>query len=124
VRRKSGGLEQAVIGVLECSSEATVSEVRDAVGGGLAHTTVMTALVRLTRKGLVTRRRRGRQYVYSLAAAADELPALRSALRMRQALDGGADRAGVLASFVAALDPDDEALLLELLSNTDDGDDT
>jgi len=114
-------LEGAVIDVLATGGAMTVAQVRVVLGDRLAHTTVMTALGRLADKGLVTRTRRGRGYVYSLVAPVDELPALRAAVRMRRELDSHQARAQVLANFVAGLGPDDEALLLELLAGSDDG---
>lgn len=121
MRREPGGLEDAVIGVLGTGAAMSVAEVRLALGADRAHTTVMTALVRLTRKGLVKREKLGRSHTYSLAAAADELPALQAALRMRRELDSRQERADVLTNFVAALGPEDEALLLKLLAKSDDG---
>ena len=38
---------------------------------------------------------------------------------MRRLLTDGADRAGVLARFVAELDPDEERMLARLLERTD-----
>lgn len=101
----------------------SVAEVRAELGGGLAHTTVMTALVRLTDKQLVTRAKAGRAYAYSLAVPARDLPALRAAIKMRNELHRrrAPDRADVLASFVAALDPDDEASLRKVLADNDSG---
>ncbi len=47
--------------------EASVKDVREdlAVSRGLAYTTVMTLLDRLTRKGAAARRKVGRQFLYS-----------------------------------------------------------
>jgi len=121
VRRESGALEDAVIDVLEAASAPlSVSQVRAALDGELAHTTVMTALARLTRKGLLTRTRQGRAYTYELAVRSGEMPALKAAMRMRRELDGRAERADVLANFVAGLAPEDEAVLAELLDKSDD----
>lgn len=121
MRRQPGSLEDAIIAVLGRNAAMSVAQVRAELDGDLAHTTVMTALVRLTDKQLVTRARSGRAYVYSLAAPAGDLPALRAAIRMRNELHRGAapDRADVLANFVAALDPADEAALRKLLSDND-----
>ncbi|HNF06125.1 MAG TPA: BlaI/MecI/CopY family transcriptional regulator, partial [Mycobacterium sp.] len=66
MRREPGRLEGAVIDVLATGGAMTVAQVRVVLGDRLAHTTVMTALGRLADKGLVTRTRRGRGYVYSL----------------------------------------------------------
>lgn len=117
MRREPGALEEAVIGVLRTDNSVSVAEVRELLGGDLAHTTVMTALVRLHRKGLVARARRGRSYVYSLVAGPDALPALQAALRMRRELDSRDERADVLANFVAGLGPEDEAVLRSLLGD-------
>lgn len=119
MRRQPGALEDAVIRVLSTGDWMSVAEVRAALDAGLAHTTVMTALVRLSEKGLVERVRRGHSYSYALRVAAAELPALRAALRMRRELDSRDERADVLANFVAALSPEDETVLRELLAGTD-----
>ncbi|OZD11315.1 CopY family transcriptional regulator [Rhodococcus sp. 06-156-3C] len=122
VRRASGELEESVLQLLGEHRELSVAEARDLLGSDLAHTTVMTALVRLHGKRLVDRERRGRSYVYTLRAPVDDLPALRAAMRMRTELDTRAERADVLANFVASLDPEDEVVLRELLSrNSSDG---
>lgn len=121
-RRRSGELENEVIGVLGTGGWMSVAEVSASLAARLAHTTVMTALVRLTDKGLVSRERRGRAYAYRLNGSVDSLPALRAALRMRSALDDRADRADVLANFVASLDAEDEVLLARILSGDNVGD--
>jgi predicted transcriptional regulator len=121
VRRQPGSLEDAIIAVLGRNPAMSVAQVRAELGGDLAHTTVMTALVRLADKQLVTRTKTGRAYAYSLAVPARDLPALRAAIKMRNELHRGRapDRAEVLANFVAALDPADEAELRKLLSDND-----
>jgi predicted transcriptional regulator len=123
VRRQPGSLEDDIIDVLGRNPAMSVAEVRAELGGDLAHTTVMTALVRLTDKQLVTRRKTGRAYSYTLAVPARELPALRAAIRMRNELHRrrAPDRADVLANFVAALDPDDEVSLRKLLADNESG---
>jgi predicted transcriptional regulator len=117
-RKSRGALEDSVIAVLSADVPMTVAEVNAALGRELAHTTVMTALVRLVSKGVVNRVKVGRSYVYTLAAGADDLPALQAALRMRRELDIRRERADVLANFVAGLEPDDEVVLLELLAKS------
>ena len=86
MRRQPGSLEDAIIAVLGRTAAMSVAEVRAELGGDLAHTTVMTALVRLTDKQLVTRTKTGRAYAYSLAVPARDLPALRAAIKMRNEL--------------------------------------
>lgn len=116
VRRGSGELEESILRLLGEHQELSVSDVRERLSADLAHTTVMTALVRLREKGLLTRRRKGRSFIYALQAPYEDLPALRAAIRMRSELDAREERADVLANFVAALGPDDEAVLRELLA--------
>ncbi|MEH6794135.1 MAG: BlaI/MecI/CopY family transcriptional regulator [Rhodococcus sp. (in: high G+C Gram-positive bacteria)] len=119
MRRASGQLEESILELLGAHTELSVAQAREHLDSELAHTTVMTALVRLHGKGLVDRERRGRSFVYTLNAPVDEIPALRAAMRMRTELDTRAERADVLANFVAALDPEDEATLRELLAKSD-----
>ncbi|MDV8058389.1 MULTISPECIES: BlaI/MecI/CopY family transcriptional regulator [unclassified Rhodococcus (in: high G+C Gram-positive bacteria)] len=119
MRRASGQLEESILELLGEHTELSVAQAREHLDSDLAHTTVMTALVRLHGKGLVDRERRGRSFVYTLNAPVDEIPALRAAMRMRTELGARAERADVLASFVAALDPEDEATLRELLAKSD-----
>ena len=86
-RKRRGVLEASVMAVLSADGPMTVAEVNAALGRDLAHTTVMTALVRLASKGVVNRVKVGRAYAYTLAAQVDDLPALQAALRMRRELE-------------------------------------
>jgi predicted transcriptional regulator len=113
-KRAPGALEHEVLAILAASHEPlTPAGVQQRVSGELAYTTVMTALSRLFDKGAVTREAAGRGYAYSFAADTSTL----RARQMRRLLDRGDDRRGVLASFVAELDPEDEAVLSALLSD-------
>lgn len=115
-RRGAGVLEQEVMAVLAANDTAlTPAEVRDALGGDLAYTTVMTALVRLYDKGAVSRERARRGYAYRMMADTATL----TARQMHRLLNRDADRPAALARFVAELGPDDERLLNELLSGMD-----
>ena len=116
-RRQRGGLEHEVIAVLAADGSAmTPAQVREALGGELAYTTVMTTLTRLQAKGVLTRQLSGRAYVYAVAGDPGQVEASLAAHRMRRVLDEGGDRAGVLARFVADLSPEDEQLLAGLLA--------
>jgi predicted transcriptional regulator len=111
-RRDRGALEKEVVAVLAAAGRPlTPSEVQAELGGVLAYTTVMTSLVRLADKGVLQRDRTGRAYAYRLIGDATVI----TARRMRQLLESGSDRAGVLASFVAELRPEEGQLLAELL---------
>ena len=112
-RRIKGGLEQEIHAVLAAGRKPmTPAQVRDAMGGDLAYTTVLTVLSRLYDKGEIAREPAGRGYAYSGPQDAAEL----TARRMTLLLDGrDADRAAVLTRFVDGLEPGDEHLLRSLL---------
>nr|WP_238420760.1 BlaI/MecI/CopY family transcriptional regulator [Streptomyces taklimakanensis] len=110
-------METQVLSVLrEAPGPVDTEWVRERLGGPLAYTTVITVLTRLLAKGVVTREKEGRSFVWT--AAADE--ARLAALRMRRVLDGESDREAVLAGFVAELSPDDEQVLRELLRQAEE----
>ncbi len=96
-----------------------VAEVQRMLPGQPAYTTVMTTLSRLTAKGALSQQRDGRAFRYRLAAPPDALGDAVTARQMRRLLSDGSDRAGVLARFVAELEPEEERLLAELLDRTD-----
>lgn len=111
-RRTKGSLEREVRAVLTAASRPlTPGQVRDALGGDLAYTTVLTVLTRLFEKGEVARETLGRGYAYTAPYDSAELAARRMALM----LDDEADRQAVLTRFVHGLQPDDEHLLRGLL---------
>lgn len=65
-----GPLEMEVLGVLNSGGEQSVSDIQTLLkkaGNDLAYTTVMTVLVRLHNKGLVSRRKESRYFLYSAA---------------------------------------------------------
>lgn len=116
--RPRGALEREVLACLVAASRPlTAAEVLADLGSGLAYTTVMTTLTRLHAKGALTRELSGRAYAYAPAGAPGAVAASVTAHRMRRLLDTEPDRAGVLARFVADLDPEDERLLTNLLSD-------
>ena len=111
-RRASGALETAVLGGLwDDDAALTPAEVRDALGGDLAYTTVMTVLTRLFEKGLVTRSQRGRAFAYRPSQSRSEL----AAQRMREILADAGDRAGALTGFVGGLSKRDAELLRRIM---------
>lgn len=109
----TAGLTHRVWQVLtEAGTAMTPAQVRGALGGGWAYTTVTTVLTRLVGYGLAARHRTGRAYAYTAVADRAEL----TARRMGRLLDSGEDRAAVLARFVDVLSDDDERLLGDLLA--------
>ena len=111
-RRAPGELESEVLAVLWSAGEPVgAGTVREQVTGDPAYTTVLTILSRLHSKGVVTRERAGRGYLYS--PVHDE--AGHTAAGMRDLLEHGGNRAAILARFVSELPSEDEKLLEQLL---------
>lgn len=107
-RRAAGALEAEVLGVLWSADGAlTPTGVQAALSRELAYNTVHTILTRLSDKGLVVRIPLGARTGYAPAKDAAQA----AADRMREALASGRERDAVLARFVTALSPDDEAAL-------------
>jgi predicted transcriptional regulator len=114
-RRPAGALEAEVLEVLwRADRPLTPAAVQRQLGGALAYTTVMTALVRLHEKGVADREREGRAFAYRPVLDQDGI----AAARMRELLESVGDRAAVLASFVGSLSDEDERALVELLRGT------
>ncbi|MQA17876.1 MAG: BlaI/MecI/CopY family transcriptional regulator [Pseudonocardiaceae bacterium] len=89
-------------------------QVRDVcieLDSSLAYTTVMTLLVRLTTKGLLTRRRRGRAYVYRPRISRSDY----AARAMVQTMEDASDVPDVLLRFVDELSEEQQAALRALL---------
>jgi predicted transcriptional regulator len=111
-RRPPGTLEAEVLAALWAARQPlTPAAVQSELGGGLAYTTVMTALSRLHDKGVVSREKVGRAYAYT---AVLDSPGI-AAARMGELLESGGDREAILARFLGSLSDDDERTLLELL---------
>ncbi len=119
--RPRGALERQVLACLAAADRpVTAGEMLTELGGNLAYTTVMTTLARLHTKGAVSRELHGRAYAYSLNGDQADVNMVVTAHRMRRLLDGGDNRAGVLARFVADLAPEDEKLLTDILGRSAD----
>lgn len=111
-------LESLVMNILWDSSEPlSSSQVRAALAHDreLAYTTVMTVLVRLWQKQLLTRQLKGRAYVYRPVRSREE----DATQKIEAILAQVADRSGALASFFETLAPQDRAELLKLLKKRD-----
>lgn len=109
-----GPLEETVLEqVWRYGREASVREVAAALPRALAYTTVMTTLDRLYRKGLLSRRKEGRAFLYASRTTREQF----TAGFLRRWLDRLAGRGTVrpvLASLVEAVGEHDAALLPEL----------
>jgi predicted transcriptional regulator len=105
-----------VLSVVAAAQEAQkVSQVQARLDGDPAYTTVMSTLARLAEKGALRRTLDGRAYRYQLAAPTASIEQALNARSMRRLMGDGADRAAVLARFVAELDDDEERMLSDLL---------
>jgi predicted transcriptional regulator len=115
--RGRGDLEQQIFAALAAGgAPMTTGQVRDAIGGELAYTTVMTVLTRIHAKGLATRDRTGRSFAYTAVVDDAEV----TAHRIHRLLDARSDRAAVLTRFASGLSPEESRLLVDLLG-TDSG---
>lgn len=113
--RQFGELEGAIMRVVWELGEpvavraihAQLSRERD-----LAYTTVITVAERLREKGLLTRVRRGRAFLYSASVSADDY----SAGLMKQVLDSAESRSDALLKFAGQLSDDEVAALRAAIS--------
>lgn len=109
-RNLLGDLERAVIEHLWAAADdgrgVTVREVHDTVGidRGLAYTTLMTVLDRLTKKGLVTRQLDGRAWRYAAASSREQLTS--STMHHTLAELAGGERRGALLHFLGSSSPE------------------
>ena len=112
-----GPLETQVLECLwEVRGEATVKDLTE-LFPGIAYTTLMTTLDRLYKKGVLTRRKAGRAFLYAPLMSREALDQLLAA----EALDAILGRfetptsiRPVLSTFVDAVSRKDEVLLDEL----------
>ncbi len=68
-----GRLERQMLAEVRRSGETSVRQVWEMVGEAIAYTTIMTTLDRLYRKGLLSRRKVGRAFLYSSKFSVGEL---------------------------------------------------
>jgi predicted transcriptional regulator len=114
--RPFGELEAAVMDVLwDAGRPLRVREVLEILRPRrpLAYTTVMTVLDNLHRKEWLRRFRDGRAWRYEPVLSRQAY----TAQLMRDALAVSEDRSGVLARFVAQIDPEDVAALAAMLGD-------
>jgi len=113
-RRGAGELEAEVLTALWSTDEPmTAAQVRGALGGDLAETTVMTILTRLMHKDLVVRSREPGDRVFRYAPTAGRAEHL--AEQMHAFLAEGDDHRAVLARFLGGLSAADRKAAAELL---------
>jgi predicted transcriptional regulator len=94
--------------------EACVRDVFEVLGSDLAYTTVMTTLDRLYKKGLLSRRREGRGFLYRARVSRQELSSGVVSGVVDALLGDPAEARPVLSSIVDAVGDRDRAMLDEL----------
>jgi predicted transcriptional regulator len=107
-----GDLERVVMRELwDASGPLTVRQVHEGLSleRDLAYTTVMTVLDRLTKKGVVTREKADRAYLYAATQTREEM----TASVMLDALSSSGDQDAALAYFVGQLPPEALAAAIE-----------
>jgi predicted transcriptional regulator len=115
--RELGEREQEIMQVLWRHGSVSVSEVVRSLSITLAYTTVMTTLDRLFKKGLLSRRKQERAFVYSPAVTPGEMERQRAARLVQGLFAGSRERPELLVScLVDAVHQYDSGLLDELES--------
>jgi predicted transcriptional regulator len=115
-RRPMGALEAEVMACLwAAKGPTTPAVVRDKLPQPLAYTTVSTILVRLWQKGLVSRERNGKAFLYTSIVGEADL----AAQRMHQALQRTGDHRAALSRFVDTLTVREAKALRQILGQLD-----
>jgi predicted transcriptional regulator len=110
-----GPLESCVMDVVWGAGESSVREVCARLARPLAYTTVMTTLDRLYKKGLLTRRKADRAFLYTPRLSRPEWERRRAGSLLAGFLaQEAAPRDLILSCFVDAVGQHDAALLDEL----------
>lgn len=115
-----GDLEGAVLEALWAHGPLSTPAVHLEVGAarGLAYTTILTVLQRLTKKALVTRREDGKAHVYAAALTRDEYNRRRAHALAAEIVPLGS--AG-MAAFLAEAERLDPSIVAELQERIEGG---
>lgn len=109
-----GALEREVMEIVWSHEEINVRETADRFGSPIAYTTVMTTMDRLYKKGLLSRRKVGRAFVYRATATRHELEGAVASELVQSLLQDRSEPLQILSSLVDAVSERDRALLDEL----------
>jgi len=110
-----GTREREVLCVLWTDGSSTVQQVSQRLCSSLAYTTVMTTLDRLFKKGLLSREKRDRAFLYTPAITPDDLEHNRASALVHRFFAGSDTNNDVLLScLVNALQSYDTNLLDQL----------
>lgn len=109
-----GELEDAVLAAVWNAGSASAPDIHATVGTprGLAYTTVAKVLDRLTGKGLLTRRRVGKAFVYTAKVRREDIERARAGDVLRRLL--GPEPVPAIATLVDAIESIDPDLIAEL----------
>jgi predicted transcriptional regulator len=110
-----GSLEREVLAMVWDRGDSTVRDVCTRLPSGAAYTTVMTTMDRLFKKGLFSRRKVGRAFVYRATATRQELEgAVAAELVLGLLQHDESEPLPILSSLVDAVSDRDRALLDDL----------
>ena len=109
-----GALERDVLNLVWTRGEISVRDACAQFGSGVAYTTLMTTMDRLFKKGLLTRRKVGRAFVYCAAATREAVEGAVASELVHSLLQRDGEPLPVLSSLVDAVSNRDRALLEEL----------
>jgi predicted transcriptional regulator len=110
-----GALEREVMAIAWNTSEISVRDVCRQLSSNVAYTTAMTTMDRLYKKGLLSRQKVGRAFIYRAAATRDEMENSVTTELVQSLLDhDGAQPLPILSSLVDAVSDCDRALLDDL----------
>jgi predicted transcriptional regulator len=110
-----GALERDVLAIAWEQDEISVRDACERLGSSVAYTTVMTTMDRLYKKGLLSRRKAGRAFIYRATATRDELEGAVAAELVQGLIQrDGTEPLPILSSLVDAVSDRDRALLDEL----------
>ena len=115
LENRLGTREREVMAVVWHGGEISVRDACERLGRSIAYTTVMTTMDRLFKKGLLSRRKVGRAFMYAAAATLEELEgAVATELVQGLLQRNGGEPLPILSSLVDAVSDRDRALLDEL----------
>src|SRR5262245_36739608 len=110
-----GALEREILEICWTHRDLNVRGASARLKSPAAYTTVMTTMDRLFKKGLLSRLKIGRAFVYNATATRDELEGAVAAELVQSLLQrGGSEPLPILSSLVDAVSERDRALLDEL----------
>jgi predicted transcriptional regulator len=109
-----GSLERDVMALAWARGELTVRDACETLGDAFAYTTVMTTMDRLFKKGLLSRRKVSRAFVYRATATREEIEGAVAAELVHSLLQREGEPLPILSSLVDAVSDRDRSLLDEL----------